>query len=166
MSYMHVNDHIETCIFNEITAFMIIALIHIAISVLLQYMVQPSSEWNHVYSVLTCLPLPHLRWRTVMSWPLSCCLYWTICCGCWQTLSSRPSSTTPSLWVKPWRSPASRGRAWLLKHCRCCTVSFKSASKLLWRQISDPLDALCVLRSKLKIKPYHAQTSWLLLVLV
>lgn len=48
---------------------------------------------------------------------------WTTSCGFWQTRSSRPSSIMPNLWVKPWKSQPSSGRAELLNPFRlliCC----------------------------------------------
>lgn len=43
---------------------------------------------------------------------------WTTSCGFWQTRSSRPSSVMPNLWVKPWKSRPSSGRAELLNPFR------------------------------------------------
>lgn len=49
-----------------------------------------------------------------MWWRPSFFSFWMTCCGCWQTLSSKPSYITPNLWARPWRSQLSRERAWLL----------------------------------------------------
>lgn len=60
----------------------------------------------------------HSRSRIATCWHPSCFSFWTTCCGCWPTPSSRPSSITPNLSVRPWRSLPSRGRAGLLNLCR------------------------------------------------
>lgn len=58
------------------------------------------------------------RSRTVTCLRPSSSSSWTTCCGFWQTRSSRPSSVMPNLWVRPWKSQPSSGRAELLNPFR------------------------------------------------
>lgn len=63
------------------------------------------------------------RSRTVMCLHPSCSSFWTTCCGFWQIHSLRPSYITPNLWVRPWKSQPSSGRAGLLNPYRLCFSS-------------------------------------------
>lgn len=58
------------------------------------------------------------RSRTVTCLRPSSSSSWTTCCGSWQTPSWRPSSIMPNLWVRPWKSRPSSGRAGLLNPFR------------------------------------------------
>lgn len=107
--------------------------------------------------LLTLLYFILSRSRTVMCLHPSCSSFWTTCCGFWQTHSLRPSYITPNLWVRPWKSQPSSGRAGPLNLYRLC---FSSAHESFRKKYLNSLNShSCLVFKKKRLKTFSHQQS-------